>query len=72
MKPILVVDGINNETEDFATVKEAENWIKETFIEDGEIHPDIESVKIFRQTHETKVIECKDGYEVVFLYLKNG
>ena len=71
MKNIIVVDGINNGTEDFATVKEAQEWIEESFIEDGEIHPDIECVKIFKQTHETKVIDIENGYKIVFEELES-
>lgn len=67
MKKILVVDGVNTETEEFETLDEAKSWIKECFTDKDEgIHPDIESVKIYEQKYITDVVEAEDGYKVIF------
>ena len=72
MKKILVVDGVNNETEKFESSDEAKKWILECFTDKDEgIHPDIESVKIYEQKYLTEVVETKGGYyEVKFLEIE--
>jgi hypothetical protein len=66
---VFVWDGVNSDLEEFDTLKEAKDWIKETFIdeEDG-IHPEIESVFIMKRTHEIVVnaLDEEECHEVKF------
>lgn len=67
---VFVWDGVNSEMEEFDTIEEAKDWIKENFFSDEEdgIHPEIESVLIMKKTHEIVVnaIDEKELYEVIF------
>lgn len=67
MEKIIVHDGISNEVFDFKTFEEAKEMILEEYVQENSIHPDIESVKIFKQVFETKVTETKPNfYKVEF------
>jgi hypothetical protein len=57
---IFIFDGINSQIEEVDSIEEAKNWIEENFIEDGEIHPDIESLFIARKIASVKVEEVEE------------
>ena len=69
MKKYLAFDGINNQYEDFETIEEAQEWLKEIFLDPDEgYHPDLESCKIFelKQTVGYDVIDSKDNYKYMY------
>lgn len=41
-------DGIDNSFEVFTTKEEIKQWIRKNYMDTGDIHPDIESLKIYR------------------------
>jgi hypothetical protein len=66
-KTIIVADGVHGDIEDFNSFDEAKDWIIDNFIyKDEGIHPNIESVKIYKQMFTTDVVEVEGGYKVVF------
>ena len=57
---IYIFDGINSQIEEAENLDQAKEWIEQNFIEDGEIHPDIESLFIVRQIASVKVEEVEE------------
>jgi len=57
---IFVLDGINGSIEEVQSVAEAKSFIEENFVDNGEIHPDIESLEIVKQIASVKVEEVED------------
>ena len=60
-KPYFVWDGINGDLEEFETIEEAKEFIKENFDDEAEgIHPDVESVFIMKKILNTEVEVIKE------------
>jgi hypothetical protein len=60
----LAYDGINNEHEECDTIEEAREYLEESFLQENEYHPDLESCSIWeiKETVEYDVIdELKDS-----------
>lgn len=68
MKKYLAFDAINHEYEDFDTIKEAQKWLEEAFLDQSEgYHPDLTECKIFelKQTVTYDVIDSKENYKYI-------
>jgi len=48
MRTYLAFDGINYEYEKFYTLEEAQEWLKESFLNNGEYHPDLKDCAIYK------------------------
>ena len=69
MKKYLAFDGINCEYEDFETLKEAQDWLVECFLDSSEgYHPDLKSCKIFelKQIVDYEVVDSKENYKYMY------
>ena len=68
MKRFLAFDGINCEHEEFETIAEAQEWLKEAFFDENECcyHPDLESCKIYelREIVKYNVVDRKSNHTV--------
>lgn len=66
MKKYLAFDPINHEYEDFETIKEAQEYLEESFLDDDEgYHPDAEDFLIYELIEKVKVTEldAKENYK---------
>lgn len=66
MKKFLAYDGINCEYEEFETIEQAQEWLKEVFLDADEgYHTELDSCKIFelKQVVDYDVIDSKDNYK---------
>ena len=58
---LFIWDGINCSLEEVDSIEDAKEFIKENFIEGGEIHPDIESVFIVQKIASVYVDETGES-----------
>ena len=68
MSKYLAFDAINNEYEEFKTIKEAQKWLEECFADPEEgYHPDVNFCKIFelKQTVSCDVVDSKKNYKYI-------
>jgi hypothetical protein len=65
MKKYLAWDSVNGEHETFDTLNEAQYYLTECFLCDGEYHPDIENFCIYELHSRVSydVVDSKDNYE---------
>ena len=64
-KNLFVWDGINCQLEEVDSIEEAREFIKENFIEDGNIHPDIESVFVLQRVASVIVDDTTGVVELI-------
>lgn len=74
---LYVWDGINNQLEDVKDMEDAESYIKECYMEQNSIHPDIESVFVVKKiasvtVHESGEYMDLNGEEVAVCQVMLG
>lgn len=64
---LVIYDNINNDFIDVESLDDALSYTKELYIEDGDIHPDIEDVVVYQKVGQIGVEDLKDGTCKVYM-----
>ena len=60
---LFVYDSVNEEFEQVDSIKDGKTWILDHYAEDNDLHPDMESVSLFRKIGNFEVTETDETVE---------